>query len=50
MVSATLPVEVSYDHGVGVVPANYNPMSRLLRWQMPLTLSNQAELSFGYVG
>jgi hypothetical protein len=49
IISATLPADIGYDMPLGPVTPGYNPLLRLLTWQIP-QLAAQEQLSLGYVG
>ncbi|MEW5957247.1 MAG: hypothetical protein AB1801_05965, partial [Chloroflexota bacterium] len=49
LISATLPVELSYDSPVGPVAPGYNPLLNLLTWSIPPELAGQATLGLGFM-
>lgn len=48
--SSTLPAELSYDTPMGAVSPGFNPIARLLTWQLPPELTAQPSLTVGFVG
>ncbi len=49
-ISSTLPAELGYDTPLGAVIPGFNPLARLLTWQIPPELAAQPLLTLGYVG
>ncbi|MCK6630235.1 MAG: PKD domain-containing protein [Anaerolineae bacterium] len=50
VISSTLPAELSYDTPLDALSPGFNPIARLLTWQLPPELTAQPTLTVGFVG
>ena len=49
VISTTLPVEINYQTALGSPAPSYNPILRLLTWQIPPDMASQASSKVGFV-